>query len=260
LGAVWIIVLENTDYGSVVQGTDDSFLRGLIDRGGLAEAYTGVARPSQPNYLALFSGSTQGVHDNDDHDITAPTIADQIETSGRTWRQYAENVPSDCFTGSSARGGRDGSGEYRRKHAPAISFTGISGDPQRCRFIEDLSAFRPGDADYALIIPNQCHAAHDCPLSAADSWLGGTVPQILESPAYLAGGVLFVTFDEDAGDDPGGGHVATIVLSPHVRPGSRSATPYDHYSLLRTIEDVWGLDCLGLACAAQPMRDLFVAP
>ena len=258
--AVWIIVLENTDYGTVVHGSDDPYLRGLIERGGLAEAYMGVARPSQPNYLALFSGSTHGIHDNDDHDITAPTITDQLEPSGRTWAEYAENVPAGCFAGSSAKGGRDGSGEYRRKHAPAISFTAISGDAQRCRRIEDLTAFRPGATDYALIIPNQCHAAHDCSLVTADAWLSGVVPPILESAAYRDGGVLFVTFDEDAGDDPGGGHIATIVLSPYVRPGTRTTTPYDHYSLLRTIEDAWGLDCLAHACDARPMGDLFSPP
>jgi hypothetical protein len=261
-GAVWIIVLENTDYTSVVDGTTDPFLHGLIDQGGLATAYTGVGRPSQPNYLALFSGSTQGVHDNDDHDITAPTVADQIEASGRTWREHAENVPAGCFTGSSSKGGRDGSGEYRRKHAPAISFTGISGDPGRCASIQDLAAFRPGDSDYALLIPNQCHSAHDCPLDAADAWLSTLVPRILDSAAYRGGGALFVTFDEDAGDAPGGGHVATIVLSPHVPPGTRSSSPYDHLSLLRTIENAWGLPCLERACDAQPMADLFapVAP
>ena len=259
-GHVWIIVLENTDAGRVTDGHDDPYLLGLIDRFGQAAAYNGVARPSQPNYFALFSGSTQAVHDNDDHDLTAPTIADQIEASGRTWREYAENVPAGCFQGTSANGGRDGSGEYRRKHAPAISFTSISGDPRRCAFIEDLTAFHPGDTDYAFIVPNQCHAAHDCPLADADTWLSGFVPPILDSTAYRDGGALFITFDEDAGDDPSGGHVATIVASPHVAPGTRSMTPYDHYSLLRTVEDAWGLECLAKACDARPMTDLFTVP
>ena len=258
--AVWIIVLENTDYERVVHGPDDPYLHSLIDGDGLAEAYTGIGRPSQPNYLALFSGSTQGVGDNDDHDIDAPTIADQLEVAGRTWGEYAENVPSGCFLGSSSKGGRDGAGEYRRKHAPAISFRSISGDPRRCALIQDLTAFRPGDVDYALIIPNQCHAAHDCALGAADAWLKAFVPRILESAAYRAGGALFVTFDEDAGEAAGGGHVATIVASPHVAAGARSTTSYDHFSLLRTIEAAWGLDCIAKSCDAQPMTDLFTVP
>ena len=254
---VWIIVLENRDYSRVVGADDLPYMTGLIERYGLAESYFGVARPSQPNYLAMFSGSTHGVADNDNHDIDAPTIADQIEASGRTWRQYAENVPPDCFKGSRAEGGRDGPGEYVRKHAPAISFTSISTDPARCAFIEDFSAFRPGDADFALIIPNQCHDAHDCRLRVADDWLAEHVPTIIESEAFRSDGVLFLTFDEDAGDDPSGGHIATIVVSPLVAAGTRSSVRYDHYSLLRTIEDAWGFDCLAKACDAIPMADFF---
>ena len=257
---IWIIVLENTDYDRVVKGTDVPYLRGLIDRYGLAESYFGVARPSQPNYFALFSGSTHGVSDNETHDIDAPTVADQIEASGRTWREYAENVPPGCFTGSSSRGGRDGPGEYRRKHAPAISFASIRTNPARCAFIQDFSAFEPGAVDYALIIPNQCNAAHDCAIHRADGWLASFVPKILESVAFGAGGALVITFDEDAGDDPSGGHVATIVATPTMAAGTRSAVSYDHYSLLRTVQDAWGLDCLARSCDAVPITDLFGPP
>jgi phosphatidylinositol-3-phosphatase len=235
------------------------YLNGLMDRFGLAEAYAGVARPSQPNYFALFSGSTHGISDNDRHDIDAPTIADQIEASGRTWRQYAENVPAGCFTGASAEGGRDGPGEYRRKHAPAISFTSIQTDPVRCSYIEDMTAFKPGKVDFALIVPNQCHDAHDCPLGTADAWLADRIPPIIESEAFRTGGLLVVTFDEDGGNDPSGGHVATIVLSPFVAAGTRSSVAYDHFSLLRTVQDSWALDCLAESCNATPMADFFAA-
>ena len=254
---VWIIVFENQDYSRVVGARDMPYFNGLIDRYGLAERASGVARPSQPNYFALFSGSTQDVHDNDVHDIDAPTVVDQIEASGRTWKEYAENRPPGCFTGASASGGRDGRGVYRRKHAPAISFDAIRNDPQRCADLVDLTAFKPGDVDYALIIPNQCHAAHDCDASQADTWLAGFAPTILDSQAFAAGGVLIVTFDEDAGNDPGGGHIATIVASPSVPAGFRSAEPHDHYSVLRTIQNAWGLDCLAESCPATPMREFF---
>ena len=256
-GHVWIIVLENTDYSAVVGG-DLPYFHRLIDSYGLADAYRGVARPSQPNYLALFSGSTQGVDDNDNHDLAAQSVADQIEGSGRTWAEYAENVPSGCFAGASASGGRDGPGEYRRKHAPAISFDAIRTDPKRCASIKDLTAFRPGDTDYALIVPNLCHDAHDCPLAEADRWLSGFAPVILESDPFKTGGALFVTFDEDHADhDPHGGQVATIVASPSTPAGFRSSTPHDHYSLLRTVQTAWGLDCLALSCAADTMAEFF---
>lgn len=254
---IWIIVLENQDYDRVVGADDMPYTNGLIERFGLAEQAFGVARPSQPNYFAMFSGSTHGVTDNRSHDIDAPTIADQIEASGRTWREYAENRPDGCFTGSSASGGRDGEGVYERKHAPAITFTSIRTDPRRCAYLQDFTAFRPGDADFALIVPNQCHNAHDCPLDRADAWLAEFVPTILESDGFRDGGLLVVTFDEDAGDDPSGGHIATIVASPHVPAGSRSTERHDHYTLLRTIQDAWGLDCLAESCSAGTMDEFF---
>jgi phosphatidylinositol-3-phosphatase len=257
---VWIVVLENHDYERVVGADDLPYIAGLIDRYGLAEQSFGVARPSQPNYFAMFSGSTHGVTDNDRHDLDAPTIADQIEASGRTWGEYAENRPPDCFTGSSAKDGRDGPGEYERKHAPAISFESIRTDPERCGRLQDFTAFQPGDVNYALIVPNQCHNAHDCPMREADDWLAGFLPAILDSPAFRAGGLLILTFDEDAGEDPSGGHIATIVASKDVPLGFRSTERHDHYSLLRTIQDAWGLECLAESCAAATMDEFFTSP
>ena len=254
---VWIIVFENQDYDRVVGADDMPYTNGLIERFGLAEQSFGVTRPSQPNYFAMFSGSTHDVSDNDPHDIDAPSVADQIEASGRTWREYAENRPDGCFTGRSASGGRDGDGVYERKHAPAISFTSIRTDPRRCGYLQDLMAFKPGDADYALIVPNQCHSAHDCAVARADAWLADFAPTILDSAAFQAGGLLVVTFDEDAGDDPSGGHIATIVATPDMTAGFRSSERHDHYTLLRTIQDAWGLDCLAESCAAGTMDEFF---
>jgi phosphatidylinositol-3-phosphatase len=257
---VWIIVLENQDYGRVVGAAEMPYLNDLIVRYGLAERSTGVARPSQPNYFALFTGSTHDVRDNDDHDIDAPTVADQIEASGRTWREYAENRPPDCFAGTQAEGGRDGQGEYRRKHAPAISFDGIRNDSVRCANLVDFSAFHPEAADYSLIIPNQCHSGHDCQLAEADDWLAAFVPDIIDSAGFASGGLLIVTFDEDAGDDPGGGHIATVLVSQDIPAGFRSDEPHDHYSVLRTIEDAWGLGCLAESCPAKAMDEFFTGP
>ena len=254
---VWVIVMENHGLERVLGSDKVQYIDSLIERYGLAEQYHAVARPSQPNYLALFSGSIQDVTDNAPHEITAPTIADQLEASGRTWRAYAENVPPGCFTGAKAQGGRDGPGEYARKHAPAISFTSISGDPRRCANITDFSAFDPAASDFAFITPNLCHDAHDCSLGDADDWLATFLPRILDSPAYQDGGVVFLTFDESEGDVPAGGQVATIVISPDVPRGLHSTVPHDHYSLLRTIQDAWDLGCLANSCAANTLSEFF---
>ena len=136
-----MIVLENHDLASVVGSPSAPYLNSLADRYGLATEYLAVARPSQPNYIALFSGSTKGIADNEVHDLPGLNLADQIEAHGRTWRVFAENVPSGCFVGPTASGGPDGAGTYARKHEPAISFTDISSNPSRCANIRDLGAF-----------------------------------------------------------------------------------------------------------------------
>lgn len=257
---VWLIAFENESYHEIVGSPDLPYLNGLIARSGLAEAYQAVTRPSQPNYLALVSGSTHGVDDNDDHEIDAPSLFDQVEASGRTWRVFAENVPPGCFRGHEARDGRDGPGTYARWHEPAISFASIANDPARCANITDLTAFDPAAADFSLIIPNLCHDMHDCPDAVGDAWLGQLVPRIIDSPAWRDGGILFITFDEGDKSDRGPGRVPLVVASPLVAPGFRSTVPHDHYALLRTIEAAWGLPCLVHACASGALEEFFARP
>jgi phosphatidylinositol-3-phosphatase len=254
---VFTIVLENRSSTTVLDSAQTPYLNQLAAKYGVADAYQAVAHPSQPNYLALFSGSTQGVTDNARHDLDAPTIADQLAAAGRSWRVYAENVPTGCFEGLTADGGTDGSGTYARKHEPAISFTSISSSPSRCANIQPMSAFDPAAADYSLIVPNLCHDAHDCPLPTADAWLGDLVPRILGSPAWQDGGVLFITFDEADGQDRTANRVATLVIAPSIMPGTRSSVPHSHYSLLRTVQDGLGLDCLALSCRANTLGEFF---
>jgi len=253
---VYEIVVENKGYGDLVGDPAAPYFNALLARYASLENMYAETHPSEPNYIALFSGATQGVTDDGVHDLPGTNLVDQLAAHGRTWRVYAENVPSGCFSGDSASGGPDGSGTYARKHEPAISFTDISGVPSRCSNIVDLSRFDPAAADFELIIPNLCHDMHDCSVAAGDAFLAGFVPRIVDSPAF-AGSVLFITVDEGTSDDHGGGHIATLVISPLVRRGALDTAFRTHYSLLRTIEDAWGLGCLGGACGATGLGSLF---
>lgn len=253
---VYLIVMENKAYESIVGNSAAPYLNRLIARFGLAARYEAVAHPSEPNYLALFSGSTQGVTDDGVHDLPGRNLADELEEHGRSWRVFAENVPLGCFTGSAAAGGPDGPGTYARKHEPAISFVDIARNQARCRNITDFSHFDPAAADFELIIPNLCHDMHDCSVAVGDAFLRSFVPHITDSAAF-SDGVLFITWDEGT-VGPGGGHVATIVVSRRVRSGTVSRVPHDHYSLLRTIETALGIGCLDRACSANDLREFFV--
>ncbi|HTP09723.1 MAG TPA: alkaline phosphatase family protein [Anaerolineae bacterium] len=253
---VYVIVMENKGYDNIVGNAAAPYINSLIADYGLATHYNGVAHPSQPNYLALFSGSTQGIADDAHHDFSGQNLADQLEAQGLAWKVFAQNVPPDCFTGATATDGEDGTGTYARKHEPAISFTDISSQPDRCANITDFTHFDPAAADFEFIAPNLCNDMHDCSVATGDAFLRDFVPQILNSPAWQQGGVLFITWDEGEGVlSPN--HVPTLVISKAVPKGFQSDVAHDHYSLLRTIEDAWNLDCLNQACSANNLNEFF---
>src|SRR4051812_42705514 len=177
---VYLIVLENLPADVAIGNDDAPYFNGLTPQGALATDYHSVARPSQPNYVELVAGQTFGIQDDGSHDLDGAMLADQLEAAGRTWSVSAENLPSPCFTGPTATGGRDGDGTYARKHEPFISFTSVSGDPSRCgSHLHALTAFDPAEAEFQLVVPNLCHDGHDCPLVTADAWLSAFVPRIL---------------------------------------------------------------------------------
>ncbi len=261
---VFIVVMENQEFGSVIGNPTAPYINSLAQSYGLATQYYGITHPSLPNYLALTAGSTFGIaSDCTTCFVNAINIVDQVEASGRSWKAYLEDMPSACYLGASA-------GNYALKHNPFLYFTDIRNDPARCaahvvpftRFATDLAG---GAApNYVWITPNLCHDMHDCPVSAGDRWLQSVVPSILTSAPYRDGGILFITFDEgttSAGccGSAAGGRVATLVVSPLARAGFKSTVAQTHFSLLRTIEDAWGLGELGgAACSCSTvMREYF---
>jgi phosphatidylinositol-3-phosphatase len=256
---VIVIMFENKNERPILDQTKAPYIDSLIADGALATDYQALLHPSQPNYIALFSGSTQGITDNRPHDIAAPTIADQLVAAGGSWKVFAENLPAGgCFTGETSSGGPDGAGTYARKHVPAISFTSISGSREQCANIRPLRDFRPDAADFIWVVPNLCHDMHDCSVADGDAWLASFAPKILASPAFRPGGkgVLYVTFDENDGT-MANNEVVTFAVSPLIKPGTRTGVAHTHYSLLRTIESGLGLPCLAHACDANTMGEMF---
>jgi hypothetical protein len=246
-------VLENKEQGLVLGNRDAPYLTRLARRGGLAVNSFGVRHPSLPNYIALVSGSTQGITD-DCTDCTAngPNLADQLEHAHRSWGAYLEGLPKPCARPAST-------GRYAKKHDPFAYDDAIAANPRRCARRVPLSRLA-GDVrrdrlpDLALITPDLCHDTHDCPVADGDRFLADLVPGLL--PALGPHGYLVVTYDEgitSAGCCGGsrGGRIATVVAGPDVRRGARMTRPIDHYGVLASIEDSFGLPHLGAAADAR---------
>ncbi len=254
------MILENHEYGSIVGNSAAPYLNRLMAQYGLATGMYAVTHPSEPNYIALVSGGTQGVHDDGVYNLGARSLFDQVEAAGRTWHVYAQGYPGNCstvdFTGA-VTDGPGQPGDYARKHNPAISFTSISRDPSRCAAITGLAGFNPAAADFELIIPNVINDMHSAPVAVGDAFLAAFLPTILDSAAFKAGSLLIVTFDEGSSNAGGGGHIATVLATPGMAPGTRFGEPATHYSVLRTIEDAWAMPALG---AARDATALPVAP
>ncbi len=250
---IYLIVLENESYSNLIGSGDAPYLGSLAKQYAVAANYSAITHPSQPNYIALFSGSTQGVTGDGHYDLGGQNLVDQLESKGKTWAVFAQGYPGGCDLHASGPSVTDGPGEpgpYARKHNPAISFTDVSSNPTRCGHITNLSAFSPSAADFEMIVPNLCNDMHSCSVGIGDAFLKAFVPKILDSPEF-AGSVLFITWDEGIGST---NRIATIAVSSGMTAPSRYAVRSDHYSLLRTIEDAWGMPALGLAAKATPLQ------
>jgi hypothetical protein len=252
---VVLVVFENHEASSIAGSSDAPTFNALARRYATLTNYHGVAHPSLPNYLALVSGSTQGISsDCTDCLLGARSLADTLAAAGKTWKTYAEDLPYPGFTGGS-------SGRYAKKHDPFLYFRNVVDSHARRRRVvpfprlaRDLERHRL--PDFSLVVPNLCNDMHDCSVATGDAWLKAHVVPLLHSPE-LRGGVVFVVFDEGTSDTGGGGHIEALALGPTVRRGSRFARATNHYGLLRTIEDAWGLPRLGFSSRGTPIGGIW---
>jgi acid phosphatase len=236
---IFIVVLENTWFARAAQA---SFLQSLAVRGALFTNYYAVAHPSYPNYLGMVTGSTLGVQDDTQRDFDVTSLVDLLEPAGVSWKVYAEDLPSPCSLGASSPDGL-----YVRKHEPFISLRNIQRSPARCARIVNAAQLSADLAEddlpqYSLYIPNVRHDGHDTSLGEMDGWLRQFLTPLLQDPRFVRRTLLVVTFDEDAGLWTN--RIYTAFVGDMVQPGIINGNPYNHYSLLRLIEDNFGLGTL----------------
>jgi phosphatidylinositol-3-phosphatase len=248
---VFVIVFENKQKQQVLGSADAPTLNAMAQRYARLTRYDAVTHPSLPNYLALVSGSTHGIHsDCTSCLVDGRNLADSVDKVGHTWKAYAEGLPRPGFTGTS-------SGLYAKKHMPFLYFRDIVRSGARRRHVVPLTQLaadlrRNALPDFGLIVPNLCNSMHDCPVATGDKWLGVVLPPLLQLPQT----VVFVVFDEGT-YGPGGNRVAALALGTAVRPGATWSRATGHYGLLRTIETAWGLPLLGRSARATPITGIW---
>lgn len=239
---IWII-FENKKYSQVIGSPSAPYMTQMSQKCASLTSWTdaGSAFPSLPNYIALTSGSNQGVTSDSSPGslpaITADNLFRQVRARGLTERSYQEDMPSNCrLTDSSP---------YAVRHNPGVYYQG-TGDRAACatnnvslgtttsgNLFRDLANNTlPG---FSLITPNVCNDMHDCSITTGDSWLSRWLPVILASQSYQAGRTaVVVLFDEDT-------PIPNIVVAPSVVPATVVTGAYNHYSLLRATEEMLGI-------------------
>jgi hypothetical protein len=242
---VVIVVLENKRYDSVIGHRKTRWISALAARSANMLNFSGETHPSQPNYLALFSGSMQGVSDNScPHDLGNRTnLGSQLLAGGWSFTGYAEDLPRPGWRGCAHR-------KYVRRHNPWVNFANVPASAN-----QPFTAF-PRDfrklPTVALVIPNLCHDMHDCKKERADVWLKK------QFAAYVAwarkhNSLFVLTFDEDNRTDHN--HIPTIIAGAGVRPG-RYGAHLDHYDLLNTLQRMYALPVTGAAVGRKGIPSL----
>lgn len=242
---VVVVVEENHSRSQIIGNPDAPYISSLAASGANLTGSHAVAHPSQPNYLALFSGSTQGV-DNDScpHTFGTDNLGRELLDQGLTFAGYSEGLPNEGFTGC-----RDGA--YARKHNPWSDFSSLPSSTNR--------TFEQFPRDYAslptvsFVVPDLDHDMHDGSVSTGDDWLRTNLDGYLRW-ARTHDSLLVVTWDE--ADHSRGNQIATVVAGARVTPGEYPTT-IDHYDVLRTIEDMYGLRHAGLAADATPITSIW---
>jgi len=249
---MWIW-MENHNAGDVLSNPDAPFENQLKDECGSSTTYESVGSPSLPNYIGATAGDTFGIHDDaapTAHRLTADNLFRQARTAGLESKSYEDAMDSPCSLA--------GSGTYAVKHNPAAYFFG--GDDHKACTHDNvaLGTINSGplsddlrlDAlpEFSFITPDLCNDTHDCPVATGDKFLAELVPAILDSATYRSGSlVVFIVWDEPT-------PMPLLVIAPSVKPGTTASTPFSHYSLLRTTEEILGFPLLAKANDAASMR------
>ena len=263
---VVIVIEENHAYSEVIGTASAPYINSLASGGALMTASYAITHPSQPNYLAFYSGSTQGVTTDSvyPHSLfTAPNLAAKLLSAGLTFGGYSETMPSVGYDGASFG---TAPATYQRKHNPWVNWQDstlpLPANKVPPSVNMPYTGYFPPSANYVLlprlsfVIPNQLNDMHDGTVAQGNAWLQSNLA------AYALwcqthNSLLIVTWDED--DSSAGNRVATIFYGPMVQPGQYAET-VNHYRVLRTLEDMFGLGHDAGTVGLAPITDIWMPP
>lgn len=239
---VVVVALENHQYSAIVGSPYMPYLNSLIAKGGLTTNYYANAGGSFPDYMMLTVGNEIATYAWWNGTVTQDNIVRALLAKGKTWKSYAESIPSVGYTGGTVY-------PYVKYHNPMAYFSDVINSPAQTANLVGLGQLSTDVAagqlpNFTYIVPNLEHDAHDCPgggqdcdvsvrVSAADSWLSANVAPLLSNSSFQQSGLFILTTDESRDDlQNGGGKVATVLVGTGVKTGYQGAVQYDHRSLL----------------------------
>lgn len=234
------------------------YLNSLASQYGLATNYYANTHPSIGNYFMMTTGQEITNNDGTMTTVTVPNIVGNLITAGKTWKSYAESLPSVGYVGGDVL-------PYVRHHNPLSYFQEVVNSSTQKLNLVPFTQFAIDLAnsqlpDFSFVVPNLDDDAHDGTLAQADTWLKTNIAPLIASTAFQKNGLLLIVFDESYSTDTtnGGGHVAMVAVGPKVKLGGKSAILYQHENLLKTVTSYLGIDSSNLskAATASSMSDL----
>ena len=257
-GHVVLVVEENHGYSDVIGNSGMPYFNSLATKYGLATQYYANVHPSIGNYLMLTTGQMATTDDSFSGTISDDNIVRELMTAGKTWKSYAEGLPSVGYTGGDVY-------PYAKRHNIFTYFTDVVNSNSELNNLVPFSQFGSDVSNgqlpnFSFVVPNLLDDAHDGPLFVADAWLAHNMGPLLNSSTFQKDGLLIIVFDEADGSDSshGGGHVAAVIVSPQAKAGFQSTTLYQHQSTLRLILQGLGVSNYPGASAQAPnMAEFF---
>lgn len=240
-----IVIEENKSFSQIIGSKDAPYINELAKHGALFTQSYGITHPSQPNYLALFSGTTRGISSNTcPLDLSGANLASELIGKGLSFTSYSESMPEPGYEGCIY-------GAYMRKHNPAANWKELAA------YNQPFSAFPADHAQLptvAFVVPDQLNDMHDGSIAQGDAWLKKNIESYAQW-AMTHNSLLIITFDEDDGSE--NNRIATIFVGQRVKPGQHKQR-IDHYGLLRMVEELYGLPLLHESAKVQTVKGVWM--